>query len=53
MNFLGFESSQTDPYIWMQKLIRKYEVTEYYEYVLLYNDDYIVIIDRGEAVLRN
>ena len=37
----------------MRKLIRKDEITEYYEYVLLYTDDFLVISDQREAVLRN
>ena len=53
MNFLGFKSSQADPDVWMRKLIRKDEVTDYYKYVILYTDDCIVISDRGESVLRN
>ena len=39
MNFLGFESLQANPDVWMQKSIRKYGITEYYEYMLLYTDD--------------
>ena len=52
MNFLGFKSSQADTDVWMRKLIRKDEVTDYYKYVILYTDDCIVISDRGESVLR-
>ena len=52
MNFIGFESLRTDPDVWMRKSARKYGVTELYEYVLLYTDDCLVIIDQGEVVLR-
>ena len=37
----------------MRESVRKYGVTKYYEYVLLYTDDCLVISDRGEDVLRN
>ena len=52
MSFLGFESSQADPDVWMSKSIRKDEVTYYYEYVILYTDGCLVISDQVEAVLR-
>ena len=52
MNFLGFEYSQADPDVWMRESIRKYGSTKYYEYVLLYTNDCLVIINRGENVLR-
>ena len=52
MKFLGFEYSQADPDLWMRKSFRKYGFTKYYEYVLLYTDDCLVISDRGETVLR-
>ena len=53
MKFLGFESSRADPDVWMRESVRKYGVTKYYEYVLLYTDDCLVISDRGEDGLRN
>ena len=53
MKFLGFESSRADTYVWMQESVWKYGFTEYYEYVLLYTDDCLVISDRGEDILRN
>ena len=37
----------------MRESVRKDGVTKYYEYVLLYTDDCLVISDRGEDVLRN
>ena len=51
MNFLGFEYLQSDPDVWMRESIRKYESTKYYEYVLLYTDDCLVISNQGETVL--
>ena len=53
MTLLGFKSSRDDTDVWIIKSIRKYEVTEYYKYVLLYTDDCLVISDRGECVLQN
>ena len=52
MNFLGFEYSQANPDVWMRESVRKDGSTDYYEYVLLYTDDCLVISDRGENVLR-
>ena len=48
MKFLGFESSCADKDVWMQESVQKDGVTKYYEYVLLYTDDCLVISDRGE-----
>ena len=53
MKFLGFESSRADPDVWMRESVQKDEVTKYYDYVLLYTDDCLVISDCGEDVLRN
>ena len=36
----------------MRESVRKYGSTKYYEYILLYTDDCLVISDRGETVLR-
>ena len=52
MRFLGFEYSQADPDGWMRESVRKYGSNKYYEYVLLYTDECLVISDRGENVLR-
>ena len=53
MKFLGFESSRADPDVWMRESVREDGFTKYYEYVLLYTDDCLVISDHGERVLRN
>ena len=53
MKFLGFESSRADPDAWIRQSVHKDEVTKYWEYVLLYTDDCLVISDQGESVLRN
>ena len=52
MKFLGFEYSQADPDVWMRESVQKDGSTNYYEYVLLYTDDCLVISDQGENVLR-
>ena len=51
MKFLGFEYSQADPDVWMRESVRKDGSTKYYEYVLLYTDDCLVISDQEETVL--
>ena len=45
MKFLGFKSSRAYPDVWMREYVRKYGVTKYYEYVLLYTDDCLVMSD--------
>ena len=52
MNFIGFEYSQADLDVWMRESVQKCGSTKYYEYILLYTDDCLVISDRGENVLR-
>ncbi len=51
MNFLGFTSSRADPDVWFRSAKRT-TGEEYYEYVLLYVDDVLVLSDRAEQVLR-
>ena len=52
MDFLGFESSKADPDVWMRPAVRS-DGSEYYEYVLLYVDDCLVISENGKRVLMN
>ena len=49
---LGFTSSCADPDVWFQ-LSKRSTGEEYYEYVLLYVDDVLVISEQAEAVLKN
>jgi len=49
---LGFTSSCADPDVWFQ-LSKRSTGEEYYEYVLLYVDDVLVISEQAEAVLQN
>ena len=51
MGFLGFTSSLADPDVWL-RLSKRSTGEEYYEYVLLYVDDVLVISERAEAILR-
>ena len=65
MKELGFELSNTDPDVWYRLLKQnkhkanssglmqtECEGEEYYEYVILYVDNYLVISDRAESPLR-
>ena len=52
MKHIGFESSKADPDVWFCESVRKDGVTQYYEYILLYTDDCLVISDRPESILR-
>ena len=52
MKHIGFVSSKADPDVWLHESIRIDGMTQYYEYVLLYIDDCIVISDRPESILR-
>jgi hypothetical protein len=51
MDHLGFTSSRGDPDVWFRSAKRT-TGEEYYEYVLLYVDDVLVISDNAEQVLR-
>ncbi len=51
MGHLGFTSSRADPDVWF-RLSKRTTGEEYYEYVLLYVDDVLVISERADKVLR-
>ena len=51
MNHLGFQSCRADPDVWMRKAVKS-DGSEYWEYVLLYTDDALVVSENGEQVLR-
>ena len=51
MGRIGFTSSCADPDVWFRLLTRS-TGEMYYEYVLLYVDDVLVISERAESVLR-
>ena len=49
---IGFKLCPADPDVWMQPA-KHSDGREYYEYVLLYTDDTMVISENAESVLRN
>ena len=51
MNNLVFESCLADPNIWMCASTRA-DGTKYYEYVLLYVEDFLVISDKARDILK-
>jgi hypothetical protein len=52
MRHLDFVSCPADPDVWMRPATHS-NGTEYYEYILLYTDDALVISENAEKVLRN
>ena len=52
MQFLNFQSCKADADVWMRCAVNS-DGGEYWEYVLLYCDDVLVISEHGEATLRN
>ena len=51
MNELGFESCKADPDVWF-RASQKPGGTKYYQYVLLYTDDILAIMEEPERFLR-
>ena len=51
MRHLGFKSSLADPNVWMRESVIA-EGAEYWEYILRYTDNVLVISDTGEKTLR-
>ena len=52
MMHLQFESCPADPDVWMRPA-KKADGSPYYEYILLYTDDAVVISENAEDILRN
>ena len=52
MKHINFKSYLADPDVWMRQAVDT-KGMEYYEYVLLWTDDCLVISHRPEYVLRN
>ncbi len=52
MGRIGFTSSRADPDVWF-RLSTRSTGEVYYDYVLLYVDNVLVILERAEYVLRN
>ena len=51
MDHLGFTSCRADPNVWM-RAATKPNLEEYFEYVLLYVDDCLIVLHNPEAILR-
>jgi hypothetical protein len=51
MGHLGFSSSRADPDVWI-RLTKQSPGEAYYEHILLYVDNVLVISERAEQVLR-
>ena len=52
MRHLGFESCLADPDVWMRPAVRR-NGDKYYEYVLLYTDDCLVLSENARSVLED
>ena len=52
MEFLNFKSCLADPDVWMRPAIKS-DGNTYYEYVLLYMDDALVVSENAESILCN
>ena len=52
MHHLDFQPCLADPDVWMQ-LAQKGDGSLYYDYVLLYVDDALVVSDNAESILHN
>ena len=52
MEFLNFKSCLTDPNVWMRPAIKS-DGNTYYEYILLYVDNALVVIENADSILRN
>jgi len=52
MNELGFESCKADPDAW-SRLSRKVDGSKYYQYVLLYTNDILAVMEEPERFLRD
>ena len=52
MEFLNFKSCLDDPNVWMRPAIKS-DGNTYYEYILLYVDDTLVVSENDESILHN
>ena len=52
MGHLGFKSCPADPDVWMRPA-EKADGSKYYEFVLLYVDDTLVVSENAERILRD
>ena len=49
---MGFETCKADPDVWFWLSVKE-NGTDYYQYVLLYTDDILAIMENPEAFIRN
>ena len=52
MEFLNFKSCLADPDVWMRPAIKS-DGNTYYEYILLYVDDALMVSENAESILHN
>ena len=52
MEFLNFKSCLADPDVWMRPAIKS-DGNTYYEYILLYVDDTLMVSENAESILCN
>ena len=52
MEFLNFKSCLADPDVWMRLAIKS-DGNAYYEYILLYVNDALVVSENAESILQN
>ena len=52
MEFLNFKSCLADPNVWMRPAIKS-DGNTYYEYILLYVDNALVVSENAESILQN
>ena len=52
MEFLNFKSCLADPDVWMRPAIKS-DGNTYYEYILLYVDNALVVSENAESILQN
>jgi len=51
MSHLGFVPCRADPDVWMRPALKS-DGSEYWEFVLIYTDDTLVVSENGESLLR-
>ena len=52
MTKLGLQSCKADPDVWFRPSIKS-DGTDYYQYVLIYTDDILAIMEEPERFLRD
>ena len=52
MTKLGFQSCKADPDVWLRSSTKS-DGTDYYQYVLVYTDDILAIMEETERFLRD